>query len=72
MDETGTSFVDSTYSKAYVRHLFATKELLGPQITSIHNLAFYLELMRQARLHIEAGDYRAWKDQMVPKLLTRL
>ena len=72
LDEKGTSVVDSTYSRAYIRHLFATKELLGPQITSIHNLAFYLELMKQARLHIEAGDFRKWKDQMVPKLLTRL
>ncbi|MBI1286949.1 MAG: tRNA guanosine(34) transglycosylase Tgt [Flavobacteriales bacterium] len=72
LDENGTSSVDSIYSRAYVRHLFASKELLGPQITSIHNLAFYLELMRQARLHIEAGDFRAWKDQTVPKLLTRL
>ena len=72
LDENGTATVDSIYSKAYVRHLFACKELLGPQITSIHNLAFYLELMRQARLHIEAGDFRAWKDQTVPKLLTRL
>jgi queuine tRNA-ribosyltransferase len=72
LDENGTSSVDALYSKAYVRHLFTCKELLGPQITSIHNLAFYLELMRQARLHIEAGDYRQWKDQTVPKLLTRL
>ena len=72
LDENGTATVDSMYSKAYVRHLFACKELLGPQITSIHNLAFYLELMRQARLHIEAGDFRTWKDQTVPKLLTRL
>ncbi len=72
LDENGTASVDLLYSKAYVRHLFASKELLGPQITSIHNLAFYLELMRQARLHIEAGDYRKWKDQMVPKLLTRI
>lgn len=72
LDSKGTSSVDLGYSKAYVRHLFACKELLGPQITSIHNLAFYLELMRQARLHIEAGDFRAWKDQTVPKLLTRL
>jgi queuine tRNA-ribosyltransferase len=72
LDEKGTSSVDSMYSKAYVRHLFSAKELLGPQITSIHNLAFYLELMRQAQLHIEAGDFRAWKDAIVPKLLTRL
>lgn len=72
LDPQGTSSVDTMYSRAYVRHLFACKELLGPQITSIHNLAFYLELMRQARLHIEAGDFRKWKDQTVPKLLTRL
>jgi len=72
LDAKGTSSVDTAYSRAYVRHLFACKELLGPQITSIHNLAFYLELMRHARLHIEAGDYRKWKDQMVPKLITRL
>jgi queuine tRNA-ribosyltransferase len=72
LDEKGTSSVDSVYNKAYVRHLFSCKELLGPQITSIHNLAFYLELMRQARIHIEAGDFRSWKDQVVPKLLTRL
>lgn len=72
LDEAGANYVDSTYSKAYVRHLFATKELLGPQITSIHNLAFYLELMKQARKHIEAGDFRTWKDATVPKLLTRL
>lgn len=72
LDENGTSSVDSLYSKAYVRHLFAAKELLGPQIASIHNLAFYLELMRQARLHIEAGEFRAWKDQVVPTLAARL
>lgn len=72
LDEKGTSHVDSAYSKAYVRHLFASKELLGPQITSIHNLAFYLELMRQARVHIEAGDFGNWKDVAVPKLTQRL
>jgi queuine tRNA-ribosyltransferase len=72
LDELGTSYVDKAYSKAYVRHLFASKELLGPQITSIHNLAFYLELMRQARAHIETGDFREWKDMMVPRLQERL
>lgn len=72
LDEKGTSTVDHLYTKAYVRHLFAAKELLGPQITSIHNLAFYLELMREARVQIEAGQFRAWKDQMVPRLLNRL
>jgi len=72
LDPNGTSYVDRTYSRAYVRHLFAANELLGPQITSIHNLAFYLQLMRDARSHIEAGDYRTWKDAIVPKLTNRL
>jgi queuine tRNA-ribosyltransferase len=60
------------YTKAYVRHLFAAKELLGPQIASIHNLAFYLWLMEEARKHIIAGDFTAWKNEMVPKLSRRL
>ena len=72
LDEEGTSYVDSTYSKAYVRHLFISKEYLGKQIASIHNLAFYLELVREARQHILAGDFREWKDLTVPKLKQRL
>jgi queuine tRNA-ribosyltransferase len=60
------------YTKAYVRHLFAAKELLGPQIASIHNLAFYLWLVGEARKHIIAGDFTAWKNEMVPKLNRRL
>lgn len=72
LDPKGTAYVDSEYSRAYVRHLFVAKELLGPQITSIHNLAFYLDLVRTARQHILAGDFREWKDRMVPKLETRL
>jgi queuine tRNA-ribosyltransferase len=72
LDPSGTSYVDSTYSRAYVRHLFQCKELLGPQIASIHNLAFYLDLMRAARQHILAGDFREWKDRVVVKLLERL
>ena len=60
------------YSKAYVRHLFASGELLGPQIASIHNLAFYLWLVGEARKHIIAGDFTAWKNEMVPKLSRRL
>lgn len=60
------------YSKAYVRHLFAAGELLGPQIASIHNLAFYLWLVGEARKHILAGDFMAWKNEMVPKLDRRL
>ena len=72
LDENGTSFVDKLYTKAYLRHLFVSQELLALQIASIHNLAFYLELMRQAREHIIAGDFLAWKNIMVKKLSNRL
>lgn len=72
LDEAGTSYVDSAYSKAYVRHLFVAKEYLGKQIASIHNLAFYLDLVRVARQHIIAGDFNQWKEQTVPKLKQRL
>lgn len=72
LDEAGTSYVDSAYSKAYVRHLFVAKEYLGKQIASIHNLAFYLDLVRVARQHIIAGDFNKWKEQTVPKLKQRL
>lgn len=60
------------YTKAYVRHLFVAKELLGMQIASIHNLAFYLHLVKQARQHILQGDYTAWKNKMIPVLKQRL
>lgn len=72
LDSKGTAYVDSEYSRAYVRHLFASGEMLGPQITSIHNLAFYLDLVSQARQHILAGDFAAWKDATVPKITQRL
>jgi len=72
LDPNGTSYVDSFYSKAYVRHLTVSKELLAAQICSIHNLAFYLWLVKEARKHIIAGDFTAWKNTMVPKLTTRL
>jgi queuine tRNA-ribosyltransferase len=72
IDPNGTSYVDSTYSKAYLRHLFAAKENLGGQIASIHNLAFYLWLMEEARKQILAGSFSTWKDMMVKKLGTRL
>ena len=72
LDPFGTSYVDSFYTKAYVRHLFAAKERLAGQIASIHNLAFYLWLVQEARKHIVAGDFMEWKDQMVPKLTHRL
>ena len=70
--EDGPSIVDRVYSKAYVRHLFASDELLAMQIASIHNLAFYLWLVRQAREHILRGDFHVWKEEMVLKLGRRL
>ncbi|MCK5824785.1 MAG: tRNA guanosine(34) transglycosylase Tgt [Ichthyobacteriaceae bacterium] len=72
LDPNGTSYVDSYYTKAYVRHLFAANEFLGKQITSIHNLAFYLWLVGEARKHIELGDFTVWKNMMVKKLGLRL
>ena len=72
LDENGTSFVDRTYTKAYLRHLFVAGEMLAAQIASEHNLAFYLDLVRQAREHILAGDFAAWKAAAVKKLETRL
>ena len=72
IDPDGSSFVDSRYSKAYLRHLFIAGEMLAAEIASEHNLAFYLDLVRQAREHIEAGDYHAWKEVMVKRLETRL
>ncbi|PLX00058.1 MAG: tRNA guanosine(34) transglycosylase Tgt [Marinilabiliales bacterium] len=72
VDPQGTSFVDSQYSKAYLRHLFVAGERLGPMIASLHNLAFYLELVTQARAHIIDGDFTEWKNMMVPKLSNRL
>ena len=72
LDPNGCTTVDPFYSRAYVRHLFMAKEMLGPQIASIHNLGFYLWLVREARKHIAAGDFHNWKNAMVPKLKTRL
>ncbi len=72
IDEMGITAVDLQYSKAYLRHLFAAKELLGKQIASIHNLGFYLWLVREARKHIIAGDFRVWKDKMVKQMNKRL
>ena len=71
IDPEGTSFVDS-YSKAYLRHLFASGEMLGAQIASIHNLAFYVRLMSEARANIVAGLFGEWKNRMIPKLSNRL
>jgi len=60
------------HSKAYLRHLVISKELLGSQIASIHNLAFYLWLTKEARKHIEAGDFRSWKEAMVRKVMQKV
>lgn len=72
LDEMGYTFVDTEYTKAYLRHLFAANEYLGKQIATIHNLGFYLWLVREARKHILAGDFRTWKDMMVKNMSQRL
>ena len=72
LDEGGATYVDEVYSKAYVRHLFIANELLAMQIASIHNLGFYLWLVGEARNHIEAGDFPAWKREMIERVTRRL
>jgi queuine tRNA-ribosyltransferase len=72
VDEMGHTFVDTEYTKAYLRHLFAANEYLGKQIATIHNLGFYMWLVREARKHILAGDFRTWKDMMIRNMSQRL
>ena len=72
IDEMDITYVDTMYSKAYLRHLFASKEMLGKQIASIHNLGFYLWLTREARKHIIEGDFLEWKNKMVNQMNKRL
>jgi queuine tRNA-ribosyltransferase len=72
IEENGASFVDTLYTKAYLRHLFITNEILGLQIASIHNLAFYLQLMKEAREHIIAGDFSGWKKEIVENVSRRI
>lgn len=72
LDPCGTSYVDHQYSRAYVRHLIHAQEMLGLEILSIHNLAFYLWLVGEARKHILAGDFKAWKDEITPRLMQRM
>lgn len=72
IDPEGASFVDRTYTKAYLRHLFVAGEMFAAMIASEHNLAFYLDLVKQARAHILAGDFKAWKDVTVKRIMTRL
>lgn len=72
IDSDGQMFVDAQYSKAYLRHLFVAGEMLGSMIASLHNLGFYLWLVREARKHILEGDFMQWKHGMVPRLTQRL
>ncbi len=72
IEEGGASEVDEMYTKAYLRHLFHAKEILGMMIASQHNLAFYLWLVGEARQHILAGDFASWKNTMVERLMQRL
>ena len=66
------TWVDTEYSKAYLRHLFSVNELLGKQIATIHNLGFYMWLVREARKHILAGDFLSWKTMMIAQMNKRL
>lgn len=72
IDPNGTADVDVFYSRAYLHHLFKAQELLALEIASIHNLAFYLWLVKEARIHILAGDYSSWKSNMIKKVSNRL
>lgn len=72
LDPKGETWVDKVYSKAYLRHLFISQELLAMQIASIHNLGFYLWLVREARKHIVAGDFKDWKTDMIERVCHRL
>lgn len=72
LDPAGASFVDSQYSRAYLRHLFVANEYLAPMIASLHNIGFYLWLVREARRHILEGDFATWKNVMVERVTRRL
>ncbi|MBT5354056.1 MAG: tRNA guanosine(34) transglycosylase Tgt [Flavobacteriales bacterium] len=72
LDSNGTSYVDKTYTKAYVRHLFKTNELLGKQIATLHNIRFYLWLMNESRNKIKDGTFTSWKNKIVKKLDLRI
>jgi len=72
LDPDGTCWVDHHYSKALVRHLFVTNEMLGLQIASLHNLAFYVSLMKEARERILDGTFSEWKARMLPMVRTRI
>jgi len=71
VEEGGASFVDEMFSKAYLRHLIMSKEILGVQIASLHNIAFYIWLTREAQTKIKEGIFLSWKKEMVEKLKNR-
>ena len=72
VDPNGETFVDTQYTRAYLRHLFVAGEILGPMIASLHNIGFYLWLVRESRKHIIAGDFAEWRDVMLQKVTRRL
>lgn len=72
LDENANVYVDTQYTKAYLRHLFVAKEILGPMIATVHNIGFYLWLVREARLHIIKGDFTEWRDATLPNITHRL
>ena len=72
IDDSFPCYTSNTHTKAYLRHLFSTKELLGMQIATLHNLSFFLWLVKQAREQIKLGTFRAWKDKIVKDLERRL
>ena len=72
IDENGTSFVDTYYSKAYLRHLMISNEILGAQIATLHNLSFYLELVKQARIKIIDGTFNEWKNKICSQLSSKI
>ena len=72
LDEDGTSYVDHTYTKAYLRHLFTNNEILAKQIATLHNIRFYLWLMEQAQKHLKEDTFSSWKNNIIKKLGTRL
>jgi queuine tRNA-ribosyltransferase len=72
IDSSGYCYADTDYSKAYLRHLFTVNEMLGKQIATLHNLSFYLWLVREARKHILAGTFGSWKTKMVRQMEPRL
>ena len=72
IDPKGASFVDHEYTRAYLHHLFIAGEMFAAMLASEHNLAFYLDLVRTARTHIEAGDFAAWKEETLERITRRI